>query len=181
MTFKYHCIHLTNKLSHIASLLNKVREFLPLSILKLLYNAHVHSTLSYCNTIWGSTTQSHLQPLILMQKRIIRIITNSHYLEHTRPLFKTTNILTLTDLNKFNNIYEFFIKNVPINQDNQRHNYLTRFRNAYRPHRSRTNLFDRSFLHLSPLYFHQLPNHIKLMKSPFRFKKELKKFLLSQY
>ena len=183
LTFKYHTLHLTNKLSHIASMLLQLRDFVPNFILKILYYAHVHSSLSYCNTIWGSTSQSHLQSLILMQKRIIRIITNSHFLEHTRPLFKASKILTITDLNKFNNIYEFFSKNIPLNDGNNhnRHNYRTRNRNVYQPPRSRTRLYDMSFLHLSPLYYSQLPIHLRSINSPFKFKKELKEHFLTQY
>ena len=82
LSFKYHSAWLTNKLSHVASMIYQVKDFLPSFVQKLLYFAHVHSLLSYCNTIWASTHYSHLQSLIRIQKRIIRLITASSYLEH---------------------------------------------------------------------------------------------------
>ena len=175
-------LKLTHKLSHIVSMLFKVKHFLPSFILKLLYHAHVHSALNYCNTIWGSTSQSHLQSLMVMQKRIIRIITDSPYLEHTRPLFKSTNILNLTDLNKFNNIMEYFLSSNHLHQGNlPAHDHFTRHRNNYVPPRTRTCLQDKSFMHLSPLYFHQLPQHLKSIISPTKFKNQLKSHFLNAY
>ena len=181
LTFKFHTAFLTNKLSHIASMFQKVKDLLPQKILKILYYAHVHSSLTYCNTIWGSTHQAHMQSLTLMHKRIIRLITNSAYLEHTRPLYKSTEILNLTDLNKFLNISEYFNFYRPLNANLPLHNYQTRHRNLYRPIRNRTRLCDKSYLHLSPIYFHQLPLHLKSIGVKNKFKKEVKKYLLSQY
>ena len=147
----------------------------------MLYYAHVHSLLHYCNSLWGSTSNSHLQSVILMQKRILRIISNSSYLEHTRPLFKAKEILTLLDLNKFINICEYFKINRNIRLRMANHSYYTRHRNQYQPPRYRTSLIKKSFIHLSPLLFHQLPDHIKAIKNIHRFKRELKKHLLASY
>ena len=40
----------------------------------------------------------HLRPLLLSQKKIIRIMTFSTYYAHTDPLFKDLNILTIDKL-----------------------------------------------------------------------------------
>ena len=37
----------------------------------------------------------HLRPLLLLQKKIVRIMTFSTYYAHTDPLFKDLNILTI--------------------------------------------------------------------------------------
>ena len=179
LTFKYHTSKLTNKLSFIAAMLNKAKDFLPSFILKILYYAHVNSSLHYCIPIWANTSISHLQSLILMQKRIIRIISQSHYLDHTQPLFKEHRILKLTDLSRFSNIVEYF-KYIP-QPVNPAHNYHTRHRHAYIPPRRNTALAERSFTHLAPIHFHQLPQRLKSIRTLPAFKRQLKQYLFSKY
>ncbi len=69
-------------------------------ILKILHDAHIFPQLSYCTPIWCNTYPTHLLPLIKLQKKIIRIVTNSGYFDHPQPLFKVSNILKLFDVNK---------------------------------------------------------------------------------
>ncbi len=61
---------------------------MPNYVLKILYNAHVLPHLQYCTPIWCNAYPTNLLPLLRLQKKIIRIITNSDYFEHTQPLFK---------------------------------------------------------------------------------------------
>lgn len=100
MTFKYHVTNLILKLSRLVALLYQIKELMPTDVLKILYNAHVLPHLYYCTAIWCSTYPTHLLPLFRLQKRIIRIITNSDFFAHTQSLFKETNSLKLFDVNK---------------------------------------------------------------------------------
>ena len=43
----------------------------------------------------------HIQPLIVAQKKIVRIISHSHYLAHTAPLFHRLRILQLEDIYRY--------------------------------------------------------------------------------
>ncbi len=38
---------------------------------------------------------------MIIQKKIIRMITNAHYLEHTNTMFDELGILKLADINKY--------------------------------------------------------------------------------
>ena len=74
-----------------------------------LKRLHVCSTIPYiiypyfyyCNTIWASTYKTNLRRLVILQNRIIRIISKSHFNAHTDPILKDLGIL------KFNDIYLF--------------------------------------------------------------------------
>ena len=68
--------------------------------LNTLYNTLVLPYLSYCNIIWANNKPTRLKPLLILQKRCMRIITNSHYNAHALPLFSKLNQLTIFDLNK---------------------------------------------------------------------------------
>ena len=57
--------------------------------------------LNYCVEVWGNTYQNSLQSLFILQKRAIRIIHNTGYLEHTNSLFLQSKVLKLIDLVEF--------------------------------------------------------------------------------
>lgn len=66
---------------------------MPQEVLRTIYYAHVYPLLTYCNPIWCTTYPTYLIPLKLQLKKIVRIITNSNFLECTNPLFKETKII----------------------------------------------------------------------------------------
>ena len=53
----------------------------------------------YCNIIWAISSSAALVKLFRIQKRAIRLITNSEWNAHTAPLFRDMNILTIYQLN----------------------------------------------------------------------------------
>ena len=52
----------------------------------------------YCVEIWGSASDTHLHPLILLQKKIVRVINFSSYLAHTKDTYLKLNILPFKNL-----------------------------------------------------------------------------------
>ena len=73
----------------------------PKEILKMLYMSLIYSYLNYCNLIWGSAESGIIQPLFILQKKAIRIINKSHYLDHTSPIFKSLETLTIFQIFDF--------------------------------------------------------------------------------
>ena len=76
----------------------RARRFINKKSLVDLYYSYVYPYLIYCIEVWGNAAQTHLHPLFLTQKKIIRIITFSQYLAHTEPLFLRLAILPLQKL-----------------------------------------------------------------------------------
>ena len=69
--------------------------------LKTLYNSLFLPYINYCNLIWASTYASNLEPLYLLQKKAIRIITFSLPQTRSKPLFSKLNTPSLHSLYKF--------------------------------------------------------------------------------
>ena len=86
------------KLKKSIFVVNKVKHFLPQKALKTLYHSLIHSHLNYCPSIYSCTSKSNLDKLFILQKKAIRIITNSPYHAHTEPLFTKLNILPLAKI-----------------------------------------------------------------------------------
>ena len=95
LSWRHHIQNIRNKIAKGLRIICKARKVLQQSTLLTLYNSFILPYLTYCIEIWGMTFKSHLDPLIKIQKRALRLITNSHRLAHTEPLFKELNILTL--------------------------------------------------------------------------------------
>lgn len=87
----------------IGILLN-VRKKLIINTLRTLYNALILPYLSYCITIWGNTCtyDCYTSKIVLLQKKILRIITFSNRIAHTAQLFSRLNIMKFEHLYKYN-------------------------------------------------------------------------------
>ena len=81
--------------------MNRLKFFLPKTILLTLYNSLVLPYLNYAILNWGNST-SQCNKLFLIQKRAVRIITKTGFLAHTTPLFAELRVLKFNDLYNFN-------------------------------------------------------------------------------
>ena len=86
------------KVSKSIAVLYKTMHVLDCQGLHVLHQSLVEPHMSYCCEIWGSTYQSRLKKLFLLQKKAIRIIYNLNYHDHTSVFFHSSKILKLHDL-----------------------------------------------------------------------------------
>ena len=61
-------------------------------------NSGVYPYLIYCVSVWGSTYQSSLSLVFILQKKAIRIISKVSFDSHTDVLFKEHRILKFFDI-----------------------------------------------------------------------------------
>ena len=59
----------------------------------------IYPYLHYCNMVWASTYPSRLEKLVVLQKKIITIISACKYRDHTSNYFKELRILKFPDIN----------------------------------------------------------------------------------
>ena len=154
---------------------------MPSYVLKCIYYAHIYPLLTYCNPIWSTTFPTHLNPLQLQLKRIVRIITNSAYLAHSSPLFKQTQILRLEDITQIS-IASYIFTNKSILQNLlPTHNYPTRQCHLPRTPAHRLTGFRHSTTYLGPVIWNTIPTNIQNSLSLSVFKNRLKKHYLTTY
>ena len=55
----------------------------------------------YRNYVWGSTYQTNINNVILVQKKLIRIITCSPFRAHTEPLIMANRLMPLSNINMY--------------------------------------------------------------------------------
>ena len=81
-----------------------------INIIVDLYYAPVHSLLFFSLISWGNSYEFNLDPVFLVQKRVIRIITFSSFFKHISPFFKSLVIMKFFDHVQFilsDSIYKF--------------------------------------------------------------------------
>ena len=98
LTFERHIVYTKNKISKGLGIIIKARKYLNRESLLKLYNCFVFPYFTYCVEVWGNTAEKYLDPLIKVQKKIVRVITFSPYLSHTDSIFKDLNILPFSKL-----------------------------------------------------------------------------------
>ena len=100
LSWKFHINKIALKLTRTNFVLNKLKRFVPIEILRIMYFSLIQSHLNFGILHWGHTIKD-TDILSKMQKRAVRIITNSTYRCHTTPLFKQMDINKLVDIFKF--------------------------------------------------------------------------------
>ena len=156
MKWTAHTDMLSNKLSKLIGILNKLKAYLPLETLKILYNSLFLSQLNYGILAWGFETKR----IFKLQKKAIRIITRSNYVAHTEPLFKFLNTLKIEDiflLNILKFYYKFknnelpqFFQSFRIQSRSEIHNYNTRQKDSLCTSRTTRIFADRCLRNYTP-------------------------------
>ena len=168
------------KVSKSVGIMYKLRDFLPFSCLRMLYYSLIYPYLLYCINIWGGAYASHLNPLIILQKRAIRVICNAPYLGHSTPLFYATKILKLVDIYKYNlSIYMFDHHQNP--EFHRNHSYSTRNRTNLIPPFERLSTTQHSVSYNGCKVWNDLPPNLRTIESNHILKIHLKKYLLNKY
>jgi len=94
LTWNAHIQKISNKISRSIGIMNRLKRFLPQSILRTLYNSLILPHIQYSLLAWGNKSKR----VFKLQKRAVRLITCSKYNAHTEPLFKSLNLLKLDDI-----------------------------------------------------------------------------------
>ena len=105
LSWKPHVDRISNKISKYIGVLNRLKRYLPIHILRMLYFSLIQSNLNYSLLAWGFNCSR----LKILQKKAIRVICNSKYNAHTEPLFKALDILKLEDLCKLNTLKWYYL------------------------------------------------------------------------
>jgi hypothetical protein len=112
LNWKKHIEQLVNKMSSACYALRNLRPLLSQDTLKTVYYACLHSLLSYGIICWGGSSQA--KKIFILQKKSIKIVTNSKTTDSCRKHFKRLKIMT---------VYTQYIYSVIMHTINNKHLY----------------------------------------------------------
>jgi len=188
LKMKAHVNYISKKVGKTIGILTKLKHILPLEALLNIYNALILSYLNYGTLTWGWQNNK----LTKLQKKALRIMTNSKYNAHTTVLFKQLNLLKLEDIcalhdykfcYKFINglIPEYFINTL---SPDFSHNYYTRHATDLRLPAVRHEFARRGIRFRFPHIYNNIPENIKckiFTHSMFGFKFYIKRKIIENY
>ena len=189
LNFSDHIAMISNKIAKVTGIFYRIKDHFPDYIMKQLYYSLVAPHFTYCIIAWGCCSGQVLQPLILIQMKLVRILSSSEYLAHTSPLFKSLSLLKINDIYKLSlmnlmfqtltlNKHPLIRQNIIAVQPN--HRYRTRNVNLLPPF-TRVQKCEQSYLYQGIKLWNSLPAYLKALLSIHSFKKSYKNYLLSDY
>ena len=187
LTWKNHITHICNKVSKSIAILRILRFSFPKHILIMVYMSLIYSYINYCNIIWGSADECHLKPLLVLQKKALRLITNSYFRDASAPIFYHLKLLPIPevyDLNCLKFLYKCMVSDrfpslkQRILDNKSSHNYETRFKSLLKPPFVRLHICKKAYLSHSIYLWNNLDPCVKESKSLHSFKFKIKQILL---
>ena len=76
----------------------KIRYFLPINVLICLYNSLFSPFMQYGILVWGLTYDTYINPVFLLQKRVVKAISFQNLSSPSTPIFSGLKILKLHDI-----------------------------------------------------------------------------------
>ena len=176
----------------------KLRHFVNKKVLISIYYSLVYPFLTYAIPVWGVANDSHINPIKILQKKIVRMITFTDKfprpiepLAHTPPIFHELEILTITDVFKVQTakfVYNCVNVLAPVQFRSfftfTNSNYNTaasRKESLYIPHARTTNYELNSIKNIGARIWNHIPINIRSNVSVKSFTKNLKQHFLSSY
>ena len=183
-----HIEYISKKISKSISVLRLLKFTFPEKILKNIYFSLIYPYYTYCNLVWGSTANIHLDLLIKLQKKAVRNICKARYLDHTQPLFDRLKLLQVDEIYRFNCakfVYKCYNTSsldnfkTQLNTNSNFHNYNTRNKEYLRRPMVRLSQFHNSFLSSGIEIWNSLHDSIKNCPTLTSFKSLLKAYMLN--
>ena len=181
LKYHHHIDHIAKKISKSIGIIYKLSKLkMPSCTLKQLYYNLIYSHLNYNVCSYGSTYNTHINRLYLLQKKAIRIINNAPFLAHTDPLFRSCKILKIHDIFKLN-VGMYMYDHGLSGQYSRVHEHDTRHHDDLIPDQIRLSVCQNSLSVVGPNIWNSIPSEIQISPSRKSFKFRYKDYLLSFY
>ena len=87
LSLNQHLSSISSQTARGIGILYRIKNLHPKRTLLSLYNTLILPYINYCNIAWGNCSKTKLDNVLLLQKKSVRICTQSSFLAHTDPLF----------------------------------------------------------------------------------------------
>ncbi len=101
LNWNYHIDQVCKRSMKMLGLLGKVCPLIHPSAHLTLYCSFLFPYINYCNIVWAATYPAHINKLLIIQKRFLRMISQSTRHELSAPLFRKYSIWSIHKLSVF--------------------------------------------------------------------------------
>ena len=192
LSWKSHINFIVDKVNKGIGMLSMVKRIFPVQSLLSIYYSFIYSYISNAIIFWGSACDNYLNPLIIAQKKAIRIIGNVSRLTHCAPVAKSNNILLINDVYKLSlacmmfrvnsaSSHPVLLNNISKSNVHFLHSTRSAVCNKFWVPRVLTNYCQYFVIYQGIILWNSLPTSIINLKSFVQFKKQLKLLLFQDY
>lgn len=174
-----HVDYLVKRLRRLIHKFYQLRDILSKQNLYMVYDALAESVLRYCIIIWGGLYENKIKILQTMQNTLLKIIFKKDRLHPSELLYRELNIFNIRMLYT----YHAMLWMHKSQADPVVHDYHTRNQanvSVKIPLYTKTHT-QRFLFYYGPKLYNLLPISIKNNRKLYTFKKELKKFVVTNY
>ena len=190
LTWDNHINYISSKISRNIGILYRIKYFVPLRILFMMYNAFILPHIMYCIIIWANQFPSKLEKIYRLQKKALRICSNSDYYAPSKPIFNHFQTLNIFDINNLkictimqqyllNSLPEYLMQMFSLNF--HIHDYNTRSNQLFHQSKVTSHALLKSIRFVGPTTWNSLPPSLRNIQFVNSFKNKYKHLLLSQY
>ena len=188
LNWSCHINYIKNKISKGIGIIHKCKRLLNVKTLLTLYYTFVYPYMHYCIEVWGNTFDIFLNSIVKLQKKAVRIISNSHHLAHTDPLFCKYTILKLKKIYYYTVslfMYKYINNMLPdvfndlFIRNSDCHNYQTRQGNTLYVSRFKTLHMSKTLRIVGVKIWNNITKSINVNCSISTFKYHIKKHIMS--
>ena len=94
LSWKAQISHMNIQISRSLYMLKQVKHCLPMESLRTLYYTLIHPHITYGILAWGRTTQKHIESILKLHKKAIRVLNKANYNSHTDPLYYSNKVIS---------------------------------------------------------------------------------------
>ena len=187
LNFDRHALYISGKVARAVGVINRVSYHLPFSLLVNLYKSIIYPHLIYCIPVWGRPGSVGVARIQRIQVRALRVITKyeANHRAVTDALMNIDSIYKyFTSIKLYRVLNEgqhpYFLNRICDVQVN--HDHATRFRtnSCLYPPFFRLTKGQNSFIYQSIIVWNSIPLSIRSTDPISKFKKLLRKFLITQ-
>jgi hypothetical protein len=178
LSWDKHIDNITQKIHSGIYVLKRMSYLCSLSTLKIIYHAYIHSHIAYGLSVYGGTSVTNLNTLLVLQKRAIRTMLNLKEGDHVRNYFKELEILTIYNQYILDCLLQLKINLNKVTIRSTIHSYNTRNKADIDIQKHRLVFCDKKPTVMGTKFLKALPKNIQSETSQLKFKTKVKYFLL---
>lgn len=174
-----HVDYLIKRLRGLTHKFYQLRDILSKQNLHMVYDALAESILRYCIIIWGGLYENRMKMLQTIQNTLLKILFKKDHYQSTEVLYKEVNVFNIRKLYTYHTM--LWMHNSKT--DLVIHDYHTRNQakvSVQIPLYTKTHT-QRFLFYYGPKLYNLLPLMIRNIKSIIIFKKEIRKFIDTNY
>ncbi len=191
MSWGNHIEYVCKKIMKSYGIIRRVSPLVNQSCLMTLYHSLIYPYLTYCNIVWGASYSLYLNQLPSIQKRFLRMISNSTNQAPSAPLFSKFKLLSIFSINRFQTCL-FMFKFIHYKQDipgtfhkffllsSDIHSYPVRGLKNFHLPLCRTSSHKSFIKFHGPQLWNSLDRSLKLISSYKMFRTSLVRYILSR-